>query len=174
MASYYYLISSLPSLRADGEMPFSYADFLAQCRGTVSEKTFRLLEELSLSSREGPLLREWGEFYGVLAEELAYQRNERLGRPARLPAVRDAVMTKTVAAALSAVNPLEGERQLLALEFDRLDGLVSMHYFDDHVLFGYALKLKLMERLTAFDGNKGKAEFRRLLELTRQKITSIG
>ena len=28
MASYYYLISSLPDLKTDGEMPFTYDEFL--------------------------------------------------------------------------------------------------------------------------------------------------
>lgn len=28
MASYYYLISSLPDLRTDGDMPFTYEEFL--------------------------------------------------------------------------------------------------------------------------------------------------
>ena len=32
MASYYYLISSLPMLRTQGEPPMDYAAFLAMCR----------------------------------------------------------------------------------------------------------------------------------------------
>ena len=31
MASYYNLIASLPDLRADGDMPFSYDRFLTYC-----------------------------------------------------------------------------------------------------------------------------------------------
>ena len=49
MASYYYLISSLPTLSADGGMPFSYEEFLRLCQSNVSGETYRLLEELDLS-----------------------------------------------------------------------------------------------------------------------------
>ena len=48
MASYYYLISSLPMLRTQGEPPMDYATFLSQCRSAVSEGTYKTLEELTL------------------------------------------------------------------------------------------------------------------------------
>ena len=37
MASYYYLIASLPELRADGDMPITYDEFLTCCQSNVSE-----------------------------------------------------------------------------------------------------------------------------------------
>ena len=40
MASYYYLISSLPTLSADGGMPFSYEEFLRLCQSNVSGETY--------------------------------------------------------------------------------------------------------------------------------------
>ena len=58
MASYYYLIPSLPELRADGEMPLSYSEFLNCCQSNVSESTYELLKDLELSSTEGPLVEE--------------------------------------------------------------------------------------------------------------------
>ena len=56
MASYYYLISSLPMLRTQGEPPMDYATFLSQCRSAVSEGTYKTLEELTVRSGKGPLL----------------------------------------------------------------------------------------------------------------------
>ena len=47
-------------------------------------------------------------------------------------------------------NPLAAEEMLLSFEFERLDELVGIHYFDDYALIGYALKLKLLERKTSF------------------------
>lgn len=67
MASYYYLISSLPMLRTQGEPPMDYATFLSQCRSAVSEGTYKTLEELTVRSGKGPLLSEWGEFYQSLS-----------------------------------------------------------------------------------------------------------
>ena len=51
MASYYYLISSLPDLRTDGEMPFSYEEFLGMCQSNVSESKYECLKNLTLSSK---------------------------------------------------------------------------------------------------------------------------
>ena len=160
-------------LKADGEMPFGYDTFLDMCRTEVSKSHYKLLEELSVDSEKGPLIEEWSRFYGELAREMAYQRNLRLGRPAKAPALRDEASIHTVAAAINSKNPLEAELMLLSLEFDKLDSLVSMHYFDDYVLNGYALKLKLLERLKAFEKEKGKAEFKRLFDGIEQQILTI-
>ena len=54
-----------------------------------------------------------------------------------------------------------------------LDSLVAMHYFDDYVLYGYAVKLKLLERRDVFEKDKGSAEFERLFSDVQQKIMSI-
>lgn len=173
MASYYYLVSSLPSLRSDGAMPFDYATFLSMCRSAVSDSKYRQLEELTVASDKGPLLKEWAAFYGVLSKEMTYQRSLKLGRPCEPPAERDSDAVKTVTAALNAKNPLEAENMLLALEFEKLDSLVSMHYFDDYVLNGYALKLRLLERQCAFNKEGGQKEFRRLFDGIQQQVFSI-
>ena len=57
MASYYYLISSLPDLKTDGEMPMTYDEFLGMCQSNVSESKYKFLENLTLSSEEGPLVK---------------------------------------------------------------------------------------------------------------------
>ena len=113
MASYYYLISSLPMLRTQGEPPMDYAAFLAMCRSAVSAGVYRTLEELTVDSDKGPLLSEWAGFYRALSRELTYQRNVKLGRPCAVPSDRDAGIVQTVTAAVNAENPLEGERLLL-------------------------------------------------------------
>ena len=81
MASYYYLMSSLPMLSSGGDMPMSYEDFLTCCRGNVDEETYSRLESLTLSSSEGPLLEEWSAAYGSLMRELNSQRSLALGKP---------------------------------------------------------------------------------------------
>jgi hypothetical protein len=45
--------------------------------------------------------------------------------------------------------------------------------FDDHVLFGYAIKLKLLERQNCFEDSKGKAEFKSLFEGIQQRVYSL-
>ena len=173
MASYEYLISSLPMLRAEGDLPISYETFLETCRSVLSQKRFQALETLTLTSSEGPLVSEWARFYSILIEELNYQRNQRLGRPCEPPSDRDEAAQKVVTEALNAKNPLDAEQLLLALEFERLDSLTGTHYFDDYCLNGYALKLLLLKRRTVFDKEKGRAEFGRLFDHIQQQILNI-
>ncbi len=173
MASYYYLIASLPELKSDAEMPVSYRGFLDLCQTVVSKPTYQLLENLTLSSDEGPLVREWSEMYGALRRELNYQRSLNLGKPYPASPDKDFVTAQVVSSALAAKNPLESEQILLDFEFERLDELVGLHVFDDYVLFGYAIKLKLLERRDCFEHDKGSAEFRQLLGEVQQRVYSL-
>jgi hypothetical protein len=173
MASYYYLIASLPELRADGEMPLTYSEFLSCCQSNVSDSKYELLKDLSLSSTEGPLIKDWANFYGMLKKELNYQRSMNLGRSYSSVYDKDGQISQVVASALSAKNPLEAEKILLEYEFENLDSLVGLHMFDDYVLFGYALKLKLLERQSCFEQTKGKAEFDSLFEGIQQRVYSL-
>ncbi|MCR4672614.1 MAG: DUF2764 family protein [Lachnospiraceae bacterium] len=173
MASYYYLISSLPTLTSDGEMPMTYEEFLVCCQGNVSGETYKQLESLTLSSTEGPLVKEWASTYGTLIKELNSQRSMALGKQYPSGFDKDATNTQKVAAALAAKNPLEAEQLLLDYEFELLDTLVGMHLFDDYVLFGYAIKLKLLERRSCFEKEKGQAEFKHLFDQAQKSVYSL-
>ena len=173
MASYYYLIASLPNLSADGDLPITYGEFLNCCESNVSESDYELLENLTLSSTEGPLVEEWARVYGMIQKEMNYQRSMNLGKSYPSVYEKDSGVSQVVAAALSAKNPLEAERLLLDYEFENLDLLVGSHVFDAHVLFGYAIKLKLLERLNSFEQTKGKAEFQSLFDGIQQRVYSL-
>ena len=173
MASYYYLISSLPDLRTDGDMPMTYDEFLDMCQSNVSESKYELLKNLTLSSEEGPLLKEWSAFYKNLMGELNYQRSVSLGRPYLTSYDKDSVIAQVAGAAMAAKNPLEAEKILLECECDNLDSLVGLHTFDDRYLFGYAIKLKLLERQSCFVQSKGQKEFKRLFDQVQQRVYSL-
>ena len=173
MASYYYLISSLPDLRTDGDMPMTYDEFLDMCQSNVSESKYELLKNLTLSSEEGPMLKEWSAFYKNLMGELNYQRSVSLGRPYLTSYDKDSVIAQVAGAAMAAKNPLEAEKILLECEFDNLDSLVGLHTFDDRYLFGYAIKLKLLERQSCFVQSKGQKEFNRLFDQVQQRVYSL-
>lgn len=173
MASYYYLISSLPDLRTDGDMPFTYEEFLGMCQSNVSESKYEFLSNLTLSSDEGPLLKDWAVFYNNLMSELNYQRSMNLGRAYLKPYDKDSVLTQVIGTVLAAKNPLEAEKILLDYEFENLDSLVGLHTFDDVYLFGYAVKLKLLERQNCFVQEKGKKEFKRLFDQVQQRVYQL-
>lgn len=173
MASYYYLMSSLPMLRPEGELPLTYEEFLSLCRGNVSASRYGMLASLDADSSEGPLVSDWASFYGKLKAELTYQRSVRLGRDVPAPVIRDDAAVRAVNAAMNEKNPLAAEHLLLAMEFEQLDALVSRHYFDDAALVGYALKLKLLERKTVFRFQQGKAELDGIVADLQEQIMSI-
>ncbi len=176
MASYYYLLSSLPMLRPQGEPPMDYTAFLAMCRTAVGSgvyQTLETLETLTVDADKGPLLSEWGCFYRMLSEELTYQRNVKLGRPCAAPYQRDAGIVRTVTEAVNAENPLVGERLLLDLEFRRLDDMIGLHNFDEHALYGYAMKLRLLERQRRFRHDAGRRAFDGLMDNIRQQISGL-
>lgn len=173
MSSYYYLMSSLPMLTADGEMPFSYDTFLQMCSGNVSKARYQMLESLTVTSSEGPMISQWAKFYGTLNEELVYQRCQKLGRNCQAPSNRDSDAMRIITAVMNEKNPLEAEKMLLVLQFQKLDELVNMHYFDDCALVGYAMKLKLLERKTAFHTQRGKSELDRIVDGIQQQIMNM-
>ena len=154
-------------------MPLTYSEFLSCCQSNVSESVYQLLKDLTISSTEGPLVSEWSRFYGMLTKELNYQRSMNLGKSYSSAFDKDGQISQVVAAALTAKNPLEAERVLLECEFETLDSLVGLHMFDDYVLFGYAIKLKLLERLNCFEQTKGKAEFNSLFTGIQQRVYSL-
>ena len=78
-----------------------------------------------------------------------------------------------VTAAVNAENPLEGERLLLDLEFRRLDDMIGLHNFDERALYGYAMKLQLLERQRGFWYDRGKQAFDGLMDSIRQQISSL-
>ncbi len=173
MATYYYLISSLPALRADQDPPLSYGEFLGMCKTAVSPSVYRALEDLSLSSDKGAFAKEWSVFYKSFKAELDYQRNIRLGRPCPAPNDRNAEASAVIKAAIASENPLEAEMLLMGLEFAKLDEMTSLHYFDDWVLMGYAMKLRLLERRRALRFEDGREEFTQLFKSIQEQILKV-
>ena len=80
---------------------------------------------------------------------------------------------RAVTAAVNAENPLEGERILLDLEFKRLDDMIGLHNFDEHALYGYAMKLRLLERQQGFRYEAGKRSFDGLIAHIQQQVSSL-
>ena len=114
MASYYYLIASLPELSAEGDMPITYDEFLDMCSTTISESKYKLLENLTLSSCDGPLMKEWQAFYGNLMCEVNRQRSSILGRQYDREYEQEYENTRIASNAIAAKNPLEAEKLLLS------------------------------------------------------------
>ena len=173
MASYYYLISSLPDLTSDGKIPLSFDEFIAACSGCVSDEKLEALKNPDKASCSVAVSKKWAKFYGDLTAELNLQRSTRLGKSYSSDYDKDSLTAGVVASALNAKNPLEAEKILLDYEFENLDNMVGLHTFDDEYLFGYAIKLKLLQRLSCFTQKKGQEEFGRLLSGVQKSVCSL-
>ena len=173
MAYYYYLISSLPVLRTDCALPMSYEKFLQSCKTVVSPSVYEKLEAVSLDSDKGRFFEKWGDFFQAFKKELNRKRRERLGLPFNQMTDANSEIRKCVEDMLGAVNPLLAEKTALDKQFEFLDSLLSDHFFDDYCLFGYALKLKLLERQNLLQKEQGREEFERIFDSIKSKISSI-
>ena len=160
-------------LRADGDMPFGYDEFISMCEGSVQGKTLDTLKNLTLTSDGAGILGEWEKYYSELSEQLAYSRKIKLSQKANQPLFASDEAVKAVNSAMNEKNPLNAEFILLEYQFKKLDELIGSHNFDEYALFGYALKLKLLERKTVFDKEIGKSELMRIVKNIRKQVTDI-
>jgi len=160
-------------LKTNGELPLDYEGFLDNCVNNVSTKDYELLKNLSLTSEANSFFKEWSSFYKSLNDELNYQRKLKLGKPANHQFLKDPQAEAIISSVMHAKNPLEAEKILLDLEFNKLDEILSLHYFDEYCLFGYAIKLKLLERVNSFKFKEGKQEFKILLSNIAEQIFRI-
>ena len=51
--------------------------------------------------------------------------------------------------------------------------MIGLHNFDEHALYGYAMKLRLLERQQGFRYEAGKRAFDGLMDHIRQQVVSL-
>ncbi|MDY0288419.1 MAG: DUF2764 family protein [Sphaerochaeta sp.] len=176
MASYYYLVATLPMLRYDGKSPFDTDSFLEQCRTQVSPRDYQIIAS-ALSGRGSlhPFLKRWQQFSSMVKKELNDQRSKKLGLSSpkyRNEGGKEFRIGEAVRQALSNENVLEAELSLLALKWNYLDEISALHYFDVEALLSYAVKLQLLERKSLFTKEEGNAEFKRLFSNLQTEIAN--
>lgn len=180
MAEHYYLISSLPMLSLDKGLPFSYAEFMKICKDHLSKAEYAELESAVLESSgdpKSPLMKKWKAYLEKVGDALKAQRTKKLGWNGGdiVQAGNDPVLFERIQRAVEIMNPLEGEKEILAIYFDFLQSNSSLSPFSMDNLLLYALKLQILERLCSFDQEKGRAEFRRLFsDLQKDFVTKEG
>lgn len=174
MASYYYLVSTLPLLRWEDSVPFSTEYFLSICKGNISKKDYKIIEEtLSGKPASHPFVKKWNNFNNSVKKELADQRSKKLnisGDKYKNTGDKEFRIAESVRAALAAANALEGELILMQLYWKYLDEASTNHVFDIEGLLSFTVKLKLLERKSRFDRVEGNKEFKALLSNLQSNI----
>lgn len=168
----YYLISQLPSLDAIGDstpLPITEERFTQLCESLLAKKVFEELKDLTLLPPIEPLkskralINSWNEGERDLRLALGEARAERLKKPfdskgRNLPLA----LTKAASTAVDIENPLEAERYLLTFRLSFLETLRPTDGFSEDFIFYYALKLKLIMRIRAFDTEKGDTAYKNI------------
>ena len=179
MASYYYLIASLPMLRFDASPPFSSEEFLETCGQSLTKGDLELVASV-LSKERVPshhrFVSRWHTFRMQLLDALHEQRVARLGvtdDDQRHRSDRDAQVSEAVRSAMQSEHPLEAELILMRLQWDFASQLSQNRVFDIEVLLTYAIQLGILERKALFVPSEGNAEFKRLFSNLQSIIKSI-
>lgn len=176
MASYYYLVASLPTLNFDQESPFSLEEFYQMCQQELTKNDLKVIESLlyDLDDSNHPVLVKWNTFVNQMENILSEMRGERLSRETETKGKsdRDATIVETIKAAMQAENPLEAELILMRLQWDFAAELAQNSYFEIETLASYALQLKLALRKALFKRFEGKGEFEHLFSILQKNIKS--
>lgn len=174
MASYYYLVSTLPSLRWEDDSPFSCEEFLLMCKGNISEKDYNIIEEtFSGKPTSSKYVKNWQSFQSMVKREMADQRSKKLniaGDKYKNSGDKEYRIVESVRNALSAPNALEGELVIMQLYWKYLDDESASHVFDLEGLLGFSIKLQLLQRKSSFDKVEGNREFMALLSNLQSNI----
>ncbi len=154
---YYYLIASLAYLKFGGAPPITREDFLSECMKWLKLPEFKTLmsvdiNDIDIAPDDPFIVREWKRFNRTLREGVG-----------RIREVKRGVLHETPPTAFMDIfdeaNPLFMERKFEKKRWDFIDEKEFGYHFDVNTLVLYFLKLQILERLTAFDKDKGKAVF---------------
>lgn len=164
MASYYYLVASLPTLFLDEESPITPAEFMASCDQWLDADDARDIQGLMDNHPEraqAACIHQWLARETEIRNAIARLRAAKVRVDAE-PFLRpcrelDLYTEKAVAEAMSRPQPLERELGLDQLRWSLLDDLSRFDPFGLPAVIAYALKLKLVERWSALTVEKGRA-----------------
>jgi hypothetical protein len=159
-----YLISSLPYLQFGTKAPMEFNRFLQLARDFIPQKESAVLENCADifkgpyndKNKASSIVRAWHDFEFGLRNELVKIRAKRLHKNAE-PFLRNYLeVDPSFAHKLSEITrqpqPLEVERLLDVLRWNKLDELCFGHYFDIEFLFVYAQKLLILSRWDTIRG----------------------
>lgn len=168
--AYYYLLASMPLL-APGKTPAVTAEgFLAAAETALPLALFQIAESIirhGESRDEHPFLDKVRDLEAQIINAQAERRAEaRKTEPgAGLPYNHvDLSVVHGVNEAFQTENPLQRQRELVALRFALLDDLIVGRPYGEAAVLAYAFKLRLALRLSGIDPENGREAFRDLAE----------
>ena len=181
MASYYYLVASLPMLRFEDPPPITLAQFLKTCEQNMGEHAYALVKGLAEGHiteihEKHAYLSQWYTRVSDVKRALHRSRAKALSRTEAASDEHQALdihAQEVVKQAMQADDPLAAELLLMRYWWDQAEELRTSGYFTLEVLFTYTIQLDLLERKALFTPMEGNAEFKRLFSNLQSIIKSI-
>ena len=172
MATYYYLVSTLPMVFFDSENFPDSKQFLTSCSDWLIPHDMALLESADIDISElrisgCQLLDRWNHWVASLTYQLALLRAGTKGKDTdRFADYTDTVLGHDAVArdAVAQSSPLHAEDMLDKTKWEYLDFLEGGHYFDIEKLIIYYLKIQILNRKKNFITEKGTANYNALYE----------
>jgi hypothetical protein len=169
-ANYYFLVSSLPSLRLGTPPPMSSQSFLDRCGEQLTPAELARLQTVALLPNDDASTGVERAFQAreiALRNLLARYRGKRLQRD-HLRFLRPepeyiSGLESQVEEILRAPHPLAMKQATDALRWRWLEELTIGNYFSFNTLVIYRLKLLILEKHAAYNAEAGQAALERLL-----------
>lgn len=183
MSQFYYLLSSMPTLTPDSQLPMSPAAFLDYAAEWATKDEVSIIGATTIAGTSGSVRNEfldtWNAFVFDARNELARARAAKLGfEQARwvrknaegLSAELYGLAAEAILAAVHTADPIEGEKVLAQLFWDQLESQIFGHQFELQAVQAYYLKLQILERFSAFTLSAGEARFAGQYETVSRRI----
>lgn len=160
---YYYVISALPTLFLNKELPIRKRDFLSICKENLRTADFEMISSIDFFKVEPvtsslDIIRSFFRWESGLRNELIRLRADSLGLKSEeflRNEIYDHSRMLIAEEAFLADSPLMAEDILNKARWNYLDKLEFSHYFDIEILAIFFIKLQILERISLFDEVKG-------------------
>ncbi len=158
--AYYYFAATLPMASLQGPMPVSLEEFRRDAERLLSAEDSADLGRVidgDLAGAGHPFVRRWGQWMRELRHEIVAASPSRAEKAPAGAIQRgfDPAVMETVAQASRQENLLEAEKMILRLMWDHAEEMTRGHFFDLEYIFGYALRLKMIERMAVLTSEAG-------------------
>lgn len=134
--------------------PIAYSDFIKQCSQQLSENEIDFLKEGKAS-----LLEKWKIFDASLRNELVRTRAVKKGKDPdnylRASEGIDPFIAPLAHWAANHDSPMEAEKYMDKIRWEKIEELKAGHYFDMEYLAAYGLQVQILERWDRIDSGDG-------------------
>jgi len=170
MKDYWYLISSLPTLRIGEKPPMGAEVFRAACMGWLSEEELEIIDAV-LENRE-PIMTgcvsAWWNGEVQLRDAIVRVRAKNRNTDAS-PFIQphdgfSATIEKMVTDAFTRPDPMEQEMELDRARWSLIEELTVAAPFSFAAILAFAVKVRIAERWAGMDDETGKEKVEELIE----------